>query len=245
MNNHTSWVPCSKCGTAYPRTAQYFHRDKSKRDGLRNDCKGCCNAKAQAWYQDNADRAKANMQRWRMGNPDYDKSPRRRARKRAANAEWRKANPDKVKRHKQNDRARHRGRIYAQQARWRTLNQPRINAQGRIRYWRNLDYERARSKRYRLANPEVGRQRQSRRRARKYNAGGRYTKADIQLLFASQKGLCWWCDSPLPERGYHIDHRIPLARGGSNEPGNLCLSCPTCNHSKNAKMPWEWNGRLL
>lgn len=40
------WEPvetrcCSRCDKRYPRTAEYFHRDSSKADGLRYYCKGC------------------------------------------------------------------------------------------------------------------------------------------------------------------------------------------------------------
>jgi 5-methylcytosine-specific restriction endonuclease McrA len=32
--------------------------------------------------------------------------------------------------------------------------------------------------------------------------------------------------------GFHIDHIIPVARGGTNHPDNLTLACPTCNLEK-------------
>lgn len=37
--------------------------------------------------------------------------------------------------------------------------------------------------------------------------------------------------SPLPV-AYHVDHDVPLTRGGSNGPENLCLSCSACNMRK-------------
>jgi len=44
---------------------------------------------------------------------------------------------------------------------------------------------------------------------------------------------------------YHVDHRVPIARGGSNGPENLVIACPDCNRRKNAQMPHEFAGRLL
>lgn len=82
-----------------------------------------------------------------------------------------------------------------------------------------------------------------RRVYRELNVGGNYTSDDIRILFKSQMGLCWWCEKPLEK--YHIDHRIPVSRGGNSNPENLCLACPHCNMSKNNKLPQEWNGRLL
>lgn len=75
------------------------------------------------------------------------------------------------------------------------------------------------------------------------NGYGR-TPLDVEEMYNSQKGLCWWCGKPLPE-DFHIDHRVPLARGGTNDPGNLCCACPECNIAKHDKMPWEFCGRLL
>jgi 5-methylcytosine-specific restriction endonuclease McrA len=42
------------------------------------------------------------------------------------------------------------------------------------------------------------------------------------------------------EQSYHIDHMIPLSRGGSNWPSNLQLLCPRCNLSKHAMTDEEW-----
>lgn len=81
-------------------------------------------------------------------------------------------------------------------------------------------------------------------RARKLAADGTYTSDDIHLLFKSQKGLCWWCGKKVGKK-YHIDHRIPLSRGGTNWPNNLCIACPSCNSRKRDRLPHEWNGRLL
>lgn len=75
------------------------------------------------------------------------------------------------------------------------------------------------------------------------NARPRST-TNIQIMHKQQKGLCWWCSKPLMDI-YEVDHRMPSSRGGTDELGNLCLSCHECNHLKSDKMPWEFNGRLL
>lgn len=38
----------------------------------------------------------------------------------------------------------------------------------------------------------------------------------------------------------HIDHVIPLSRGGSDDIDNLAAACVTCNISKGARTPEEW-----
>lgn len=38
----------------------------------------------------------------------------------------------------------------------------------------------------------------------------------------------------------NIDHKMPIARGGSNEINNLCVAHASCNHSKLTRTPYEW-----
>lgn len=74
--------------------------------------------------------------------------------------------------------------------------------------------------------------------ARKYGTQGTYTPEDIQQIFAQQEGKCAYCQKPLV--AYHIDHIVPLSRGGTNWPDNLALACQSCNCSKKDKLLSEW-----
>lgn len=74
------------------------------------------------------------------------------------------------------------------------------------------------------------------RRARLRGNGGRYTKEDIARLFEDQNGICPWCNEAFGAEGFHVDHRIPVIRGGPNDPSNLQLLHPVCNLKKGAKL---------
>lgn len=93
-------------------------------------------------------------------------------------------------------------------------------------------------------HPDIIRAKWNRRRARKKIAGGHHTATDIQRQGAVQKWRCWWCGEDCKDR-YHIDHLVPLSRGGHNGPGNIVIACPHCNLSKHDRLPDEWAGRLL
>lgn len=80
--------------------------------------------------------------------------------------------------------------------------------------------------------------------ARALQVKGEHTAKDIKRQYHSQKGKCWWCGKPVYLE-FDVDHRVPLAKGGQNDAGNLVISCPHCNRSKCDKMPSEFNGRLL
>jgi len=72
------------------------------------------------------------------------------------------------------------------------------------------------------------------RRAAMLASGGKITANLVEKMMLKQAGQCQYCKCDLVN--YHIDHVIPLARGGSNKPDNLVLACPTCNRKKGAKM---------
>lgn len=98
-----------------------------------------------------------------------------------------------------------------------------------------------------IRNPTANRVNKARRRARERGAAGTYTKEELQQRYAAQQGRCHWCHQKLGKhaRTWHADHVIPLAEGGSNDIGNIVVSCASCNYSKGARMPWEFAGRLF
>ena len=84
------------------------------------------------------------------------------------------------------------------------------------------------------------------RRAAKRSAGGSFTAAQIDALYAAQRGRCACCRVKL-NGVFHRDHRVALANGGTNDIGNIELLCGPCNRRKSAKDEIAWaneNGRL-
>ena len=58
-----------------------------------------------------------------------------------------------------------------------------------------------------------------------------------------QHGHCYWCGSKVGQH-CHVDHVIPLSKGGSNGPENIVISCVACNLRKYDKLPQEFGDRL-
>ena len=92
---------------------------------------------------------------------------------------------------------------------------------------------------WRKANPEKVRTNVRNRTARRKAAEGSHTAQEIIELLDRQNWKCAECGASLQEKR-HIDHVVPLSRGGSNYISNLQGLCPTCNCSKNARTPEEW-----
>ena len=135
----------------------------------------------------------------------------------------------------------------ASQSAWCYANRDAISA----RYAANPGKVAAQQAEYRAANPDKMAAKARNRRARKRNAHGSHTAADIRRIFDAQRGLCANCHARLLKSGkqkFHVDHIVPLVRGGSNWPDNLQLLCKPCNLRKGAKLPEVWakeNERLF
>ncbi len=86
------------------------------------------------------------------------------------------------------------------------------------------------------------------RRARKKQAG-RLTTAMVKQIYDKNvkefEGLtCVYCLKSC-ENDWHLEHKIPLCRGGLNKENNLTISCPTCNLRKARQTDEEYNIKLI
>jgi 5-methylcytosine-specific restriction endonuclease McrA len=97
---------------------------------------------------------------------------------------------------------------------------------------------------FRLAHPGESKRIAKRiRRARKRGTANHLnepvTAKHLAMLLEAQDACCRYCRRPLDgER--HLEHRVPLARGGAHAPSNLCWSCPPCNLSKGTRTEAEF-----
>jgi len=122
----------------------------------------------------------------------------------------------------------------------REIEQRRDRVAWRIAYRAaNLEQIRARIAKWQKNNPEKRRANEAKRRAARNGSNGSYTDADVADLVKVQNGKCGYCAKPLKRR-FHVDHIIPLSRGGPNIRTNLQLLCPSCNSRKGKKLPLEF-----
>jgi 5-methylcytosine-specific restriction endonuclease McrA len=110
----------------------------------------------------------------------------------------------------------------------------------RAEYWRwYAEHDRSASH-LKWARANADKRRESTRRRKALLKGAttieQFTKDDV---FELCQGICGICQQPVDPDNWHLDHIIPLSRGGQHTLDNVQVSHPRCNIRKKAKLPSE------
>jgi 5-methylcytosine-specific restriction endonuclease McrA len=132
--------------------------------------------------------------------------------------------------------------VRAKNKAWVARNRDARNAKCREWNAKNAEAKRATNAKYRLKNKALINERRRLKRALDPNieriktakrriAGYYIPKNIVEKLLNLQGDKCACCGEPLAG-AYHLDHKIPISRGGTNEEHNLQLLLPKCNLEK-------------
>jgi len=245
---------CTKCNQEFPSTTEFFHKSRAS---LSARCKQCVRAE----YQENREEKIEYRRKRYRENPEAE---------RMASKKYRERHPDRVKTAAQKKYQENRDNVLEQRRAYYLSNTNKIrtrkaiyqknlspealerrHAKQRIYYQHNINdirhKKRIATRNYRINNRAKYRMQhrvtQANHRARSHGVNERITVSDIEAQYAIQDGCCWHCSNHVYD-SYHMDHLIPLSRGGSNTPDNIVISCPSCNARKWNKMPDEWEKTL-
>ena len=118
---------------------------------------------------------------------------------------------------------------------WRDANKTYIAAHNKA--WREAheDKQREYIREWREANRD---------RLSHYNAKRRAIEASGEVILRSEVykrrgGKCGICRKRVAPDNFHVDHIVPLNRGGEHSYRNVQLAHPSCNSRKRDRFPWE------
>jgi hypothetical protein len=149
---------------------------------------------------------------------------------------WRSSNLDRARALGRESDMRRRDRKIAACAVWRSQNRARHIANV-------LDWQRRNPEKVRAYDTKKTNKRRAQKLATRTEADAPAYLAIVKAVKSARRMSCYWCNKPTPKNRRQIDHIIPLAKGGTDTVLNLCLSCLTCNASRKAKLPHEYNGQ--
>jgi 5-methylcytosine-specific restriction endonuclease McrA len=115
-------------------------------------------------------------------------------------------------------------------------NAEAVRAEKRRVYAENIEAYRAMARasgRRRLAQKLAE---NARRRARLKGAP-KVERVRRDAIYARDGGICHLCRLSVDPAKFHLDHRIPLTRGGEHTAANLFVAHPACNIRKKNRMP--------
>ena len=237
---------CSKCNVLYPLTDEYFsvREDKGVKRYRRN-CRLCAKQHRKKYYEDNKEDVLMKGRIWKQNNKE-----RRRDTHKTYYENNREAILEKCREyyHNTKDKTRERKRQY------RIANREHRNKRRKERYLLNKEKEKTNQKewyvqnktkhyengqKWRANNKEKTSQHRSKRRALVNGSKVHYTAKDVTRVYHHHRGRCFYCGEKI-SKNYHIEHIIPLSRGGSNGCGNITIACIVCNSKKGQKYIMEW-----
>lgn len=248
---------CKRC--EQQREVEFFNKDRSRADGRFPYCKECSRAhgrRASAKVRDRekripAEKCCAKCSRTKPANR-FNKNERQTD---GLAAYCKECESQRLATYYTENREE---RIAAAAA-WQTQNPEVVRDSQRRRYWRNPEQARQRHRELRRARTPAQREhyrryaaaysrehrserasRQNKRRALKLDAFVEFVDRDE--VHRRDSGRCYLCRRRVRLGRMHLEHVVPLSRGGVHAYSNCRCACPRCNLQKGCKLLAELGG---
>jgi len=160
---------------------------------------------------------------WDRANPD---------KKKARDCGWREKHKDHIAAYNKRYYEEHREESLAYQRQYRQENGEKVAASNRRHYQKHRGIYATNSKRWVKENPERAAAIKARRRAREKRVPDTLTTEQSERLLTIGQAM-------YPGEKLHLDHIVPISRGGGTTRANIHFIPATVNHRKGNKLPQE------
>ena len=154
---------------------------------------------------------------------------------RAYNAEYYKANSDRIKSKVKDYREKNSDVVKQRKSRYAKENALAIRK--KVAEWQRANPEKRaqNAKAHRQRHPERENAKAAKRRARaRKNGVFTFTQKELKKIYSSP---CFYCGS---KKNIELDHILPISKGGRHSIGNAVSACRLCNSQKSNKLLIQW-----
>ena len=183
-------------------------------------------ARKKAWREENPEKELERKRRWREANAERHREYQR---------QWRERNREKVRAQKRAKYEARRAEILEYQRKRYEEHREELREYNRAYYQKNREALLAKAKAWSAANPDKLKSYSAVRRARELELPSE--KIDYIVVFDRDEGNCGICGLPVEPDDWHLDHIVPLAKGGHHTYENVQVSHPACNLRKGVSVP--------
>lgn len=197
---------CPRCNKILLATSEFFHRNRSEKDGFQCWCKICFNERKRRHYKNNIDNERKKYRKYYKNNKDKRKE---------STSKYRKKNKEKLSEYSKKYRRYNKEDLNKYNLKYREINKEKINEDAR---------------KYNKEHPEIVVEKSAKRRAIKLNQTPILTQNEKQQVISIYK------KSHSLGQNWQVDHIKSLSKGGLHHPNNLQIVTKKYNLQKGSKL---------
>ena len=223
---------CTSC--KIEKDLEDFPKRKDSKDGRRAKCNICMNEKARTYYDEvNREKKLASNKIWakehkeemlKWGREYYERNSEKQMEK---TIKWREENPTKWKKLVRKSYLKNKEKIKETSKTYRKNHVEELKAQKK-------EYRKTEACKIATKNNN------NRRRSEKIKtSNGTISTKALKELIIKQDYKCKYCNCDLDfsvKNSVHLDHVVPLSKGGTHTIENVVYSCASCNLQKGASL---------
>lgn len=251
------WKYCKKCDRWLIASTINFHKDNSKKSGLKSNCKECCSIQERNKVKNKKEKPSKKIKSRKKQDPEYRKKwyEQNKEKELEKRKQYYEANKEKIlknrkERYKNNkEKCIQKSQEYYEdnkesillyQKEYRENHKEEINEYQRIYYQENKEKIQLKNKEYAKNNPEKIFNYINNRRETLIAQGSGINKEQWLEMMQYFNWQCAYSGESLNDIYRSIDHIISLNKGGVHEVWNCVPMHKNYNSSKQDSDPLEW-----